>query len=83
MEAFFFFLAMLYVMGTSWEPRPPYFGRSCQLNTAQLSSAQAAFFKVFFKVVVASASNYAACFSNASSRSGFNITVPIGSQLRV
>jgi len=46
---------------------------------ANLLARQAA----FFKVVVASASNYAACFSNASSRSGFNITVPIGSQLRV
>ncbi|MDU9026311.1 hypothetical protein, partial [Pseudomonas corrugata] len=37
----------------------------------------------FFKVVVASPSNYAALFSACSSRSGFSSTVPIGSQFRV
>ncbi len=37
----------------------------------------------FFKVVVASPSNYAALFSVCCCRSGFNITVPIGSQFLV
>ncbi|WP_218015283.1 hypothetical protein, partial [Pseudomonas syringae] len=32
----------------------------------------------FFKVVVASPSNYAALFSTCCSRSGFSSTVPIG-----